>query len=319
MKISNNKLITLTYDLNVGEEGEERILMEQATTEKPLEFIFGTDSMLESFEKHLDGLSAGDKFSFTLSPDETYGEYNEDKVLKLTKKIFEIDGKVDEEMLFEGNTLPMIDADGNRLMGIILEINGDEITMDFNHPLAGEMLHFNGEVIGVREATAEEMAALQDLNIDACSFKFAPNSFKLVPISEELKRYFALHPEKLHDLSPRKFEELIADILKDFGFVDIELTKATRDGGFDIRAYIKTQVSVIAMLVECKKWTPPRHVGIDVIQRLHGVHHSKNANQSMIVTTSYFTQPAILESKKHGHLIKLADCNELKKWLTKYR
>jgi FKBP-type peptidyl-prolyl cis-trans isomerase SlyD len=172
MKISNKKLITLTYDLNVGDEGEERILMEQATAEKPLEFIFGTDSMLESFERHLDGLAAGDKFSFTLSPDETYGEYSEKNVLKLTRKIFEIDGKVDEEILFEGNTLPMMDADGNRLMGAILEIDDDEVTMDFNHPLAGEMLHFNGEVIGVREATAEEIAALQtteDEEADGCA------------------------------------------------------------------------------------------------------------------------------------------------------
>ena len=160
MKISNNTLVTLTYDLNVGDEGEELILMEQATPEKPLEFIFGTDSMLESFEKQLDGLSAGDKFSFTLTSDETYGEYIEDKVIKLPKNIFEVDGKVDEEMLFEGNTLPMMDVDGNRLMGAILEINGDEITMDFNHPLAGEALHFNGEVVAVREATAEEIAAL---------------------------------------------------------------------------------------------------------------------------------------------------------------
>jgi FKBP-type peptidyl-prolyl cis-trans isomerase SlyD len=166
MKISNNTLVTLTYDLNVGDEGEELILMEQATTEKPLEFIFGTDSMLESFEKHLDGLSAGDKFSFTLSSEETYGEYSEEKVIKLAKKLFEIDGKIDDEMLFEGNTLPMMDADGNRLMGAILEIDGDEITMDFNHPLAGETLHFNGEVIGAREATAEEIAALQVVESD---------------------------------------------------------------------------------------------------------------------------------------------------------
>ena len=171
MKISTHTLVTLTYDLNVGDEGEELILMERATPEKPLEFIFGTDSMLESFEKQLDGLSSGDKFSFSLSSDETYGDYHEDKVIQLPKKLFEIDGKVDEEMLFEGNTLPMMDADGNKLMGSILEIEGDEVTMDFNHPLAGETLHFTGEVVNVREATAEEIAALhtaENLDTDDC-------------------------------------------------------------------------------------------------------------------------------------------------------
>ena len=160
MKISNNKFITLTYDLYVGDEGEERMLMEQATTEKPLEFIFGTDSMLPSFEKKIEGLSAGDSFLFSLTPEEAYGEYYEDGVHKLAKKLFEIDGEIDEEMLFEGNTLPMMDAEGNQLMGAIIEIEEDEITMDFNHPLAGENLHFEGKVIGVREATAEELAAL---------------------------------------------------------------------------------------------------------------------------------------------------------------
>ena len=161
MKISNNKLITLTYDLNVVIEGDELIFEEQATAEKPCEFIFGTDSMLESFEKHLEGLSAGDKFTFTITSDQAYGEYYEENVIKLPKKIFEIDGQIDEKMLFVGNKLPMLDADGNLLEGIIFEIDGDEISMDFNHPLAGGTLHFNGEVIGVREATDEEIAALQ--------------------------------------------------------------------------------------------------------------------------------------------------------------
>ncbi len=66
MKISENKYVTLTYDLNVG-DGDERELMEQATVEQPLEFIFGTNSMLEAFERGIEGLSEGDSFSFKLS------------------------------------------------------------------------------------------------------------------------------------------------------------------------------------------------------------------------------------------------------------
>ena len=63
MQISDNKYVTVTYDLNVG-EGEERELMERATAQQPLEFIFGTNSMLDAFENQLRGLSQGDKFSF---------------------------------------------------------------------------------------------------------------------------------------------------------------------------------------------------------------------------------------------------------------
>ncbi len=159
MKISENKYVTLTYDLNVG-EGEERELMEQATAERPLEFIFGTNSMLEAFEKQIEGLSQGDTFSFRLTPEEAYGDYDDDKLIELPKNIFEIDGKIDEQVLFEGNTVPMMDSSGNRMMGSVVEIGDEVVTMDFNHPLAGETMHFEGSVTGVREASAEEIAAL---------------------------------------------------------------------------------------------------------------------------------------------------------------
>lgn len=158
MKISTNKYVTLTYDLHVG-EGEERELVEQATIKKPLEFVFGTHAMLETFENYLEGLEEGDRFNFSLTPEEAYGEYDEDKIIDLPKTIFAIDGKIDEEVLFEGNMIPMMDADGNRLMGSVMAIEDDVVTMDFNHPLAGETMFFEGEVVGVRDATPDEIAA----------------------------------------------------------------------------------------------------------------------------------------------------------------
>lgn len=159
MKISANKYVSLAYDLNVG-EGDDRELMESATAENPLEFIFGTNSMLEAFEEQLDGLSEGDTFSFKLTPEQAYGDYDESKIIELPINIFEVDGKVDDEMLVEGNTLPMMDASGNRLMGSVVSVDDKVVTMDFNHPLAGEIMHFEGTVKGVREASPEEIAAL---------------------------------------------------------------------------------------------------------------------------------------------------------------
>lgn len=159
MKISDSKFVTVTYDLYVG-EGEERELMESATSEAPLEFVFGTNSMIKAFEDNLYGLTEGDTFKFTISQDDAYGEYDDSRILDLPIDIFEVDGKIDEGMLFEGNTLPMMDAEGNRLMGSIISITEEAITMDFNHPLAGETLHFEGAVVGAREASAAEIAAL---------------------------------------------------------------------------------------------------------------------------------------------------------------
>ena len=116
--------------------------------------------MLEAFEEQIDGLSEGDKFSFSLNPEQAYGDYDESKIIELPINIFEVDGKVDNEMLVEGNTLPMMDSSGNRLMGSVVSVDDKSVTMDFNHPLAGETMHFEGSVTGVREASAEEIAAL---------------------------------------------------------------------------------------------------------------------------------------------------------------
>jgi restriction endonuclease Mrr len=139
----------------------------------------------------------------------------------------------------------------------------------------------------------------------------------IIDINGKLKSYLAKHPEKLYDLSPRKFEELIADILKDFGF-DVELTQATRDGGKDIYAYIKNQVTSFLTFVECKRWSPTKPVGIEIVQRLYGVQQINKANKGMIVTTSYFSRPAIEESKRYENLMDLNDYNDIKKWLNRY-
>ncbi|MDR3260668.1 MAG: FKBP-type peptidyl-prolyl cis-trans isomerase [Tannerella sp.] len=159
MKITANKFVSASYDLNVGED-DERELMERATAERPLKFIFGTGGMLPAFEDRLKGLAVGDRFRFSLTPENAYGEFIGENVVELPRKVFEIEGKFDEEFIREGNTVPMMDSDGQQLNGSILEVRDDTVLVDFNHPLAGETLHFDGEVLDVHEATAEEIAEL---------------------------------------------------------------------------------------------------------------------------------------------------------------
>ena len=167
MKISDEMMVSLTYDLTVINEEGEKELMERATQSQPLTFLFGMGMMLESFEKNIEGLKTGDKFSFVLTPEEAYGDYITNNVIELPKKMFEIDGKFDAERISEGQTLPMVDARGNRMMGSVLEVKDDVVVMDFNHPLAGETLHFDGEVIDIHEPTEEEINALSEE--DGCS------------------------------------------------------------------------------------------------------------------------------------------------------
>ncbi len=155
MTISPNKFVACTYDLFVGEENE---LMERAPKEMPLKYIQGMGMMLPAFEKNLFGLTAGDKFDFVLPVADAYGERNEEAVIELLKDIFKNEaGEFDSEVISEGNTVPMRTAEGEVVHGSVLEIKEDAVVMDFNHPLAGEALHFIGEVLDVHEATAEEI------------------------------------------------------------------------------------------------------------------------------------------------------------------
>jgi FKBP-type peptidyl-prolyl cis-trans isomerase SlyD len=134
--------------------------MESATAERPLQFIFGMGLMLEVFEKNINGLEPGDKFDFTLKPEEAYGVYVDEHVAELPKKIFEVNGKFDAETICEGATLPMMNSNGERINGSVLEIKDEVVVMDFNHPLAGETLHFIGKVLDVHEPTEAELAEI---------------------------------------------------------------------------------------------------------------------------------------------------------------
>ena len=160
MKITNNAVVNAEYELYVDGENGELELMERATSEQPLNFIYGIGMMLPKFEQNLNGLETGDSFDFTISNEEAYGPYDDEAVIELERAVFEIDGKLDEEMVFEGNVVPLMDSEGNRLQAQVVSVNDTHVTVDLNHPLAGENLHFKGKVIEVREANEEELNAL---------------------------------------------------------------------------------------------------------------------------------------------------------------
>lgn len=155
MQISNNKVVSLTYELRL--DNEEGKIVEVVKDESPLTFLYGVGNLLPMFESNLNGLTAGDVFNFTLTSDEAYGNPTEDKIVQVPKEVFVVDGKIDDELLQVGNSIPMMDRDGNRLSGQVKTIDDDAVMMDFNHPLAGDTLHFNGKIVDIREATEEEL------------------------------------------------------------------------------------------------------------------------------------------------------------------
>ncbi|WP_339735193.1 FKBP-type peptidyl-prolyl cis-trans isomerase [uncultured Sunxiuqinia sp.] len=157
MAITKNKMVSLTYDLRI--EGANGELIEQATAEKPLNFVYGAGLMMPKFEALLEGLEQGNDFNINLSCDEAYGQIDENAIVDLPKHLFLVEGKFDDEIIKVGNTVPMMSASGQRMNGLVLEITDEIVKMDFNHPLAGEDLFFKGKVLEVREATDEEIAA----------------------------------------------------------------------------------------------------------------------------------------------------------------
>jgi len=158
LEIGKYAMVTLTYDLRVDDENGE--VVEQATETKPLEFLYGAGAMLPKFESQLAGLREGEPFTIKLSSNDAYGDVNEDAVVELPKHVFLVNGKFDDELITIGNTVPMMSSNGQRLNGLVMEVNEEIVKMDFNHPLAGEDLFFAGKVVAVREASDDEVAQI---------------------------------------------------------------------------------------------------------------------------------------------------------------
>jgi HJR/Mrr/RecB family endonuclease len=139
----------------------------------------------------------------------------------------------------------------------------------------------------------------------------------ILAIDDEAIRFLAKHPEYMHDLSPRRFEELIAAILKDLGYA-VELTAEGADGGVDIFATQKSGIGESLLIVDCKRYSSKKHVGVEIVRALYGIGEQKRATMAMVATTSYFTRAA----KEFQHAVKnrlsLRDYDHLVAWLNVY-
>jgi len=133
----------------------------------------------------------------------------------------------------------------------------------------------------------------------------------------ELMRLLQKQPELSWSLPPRKFEEIIAEILSGVGY-EVTLSPQTRDGGLDIYAATKTGLGKFLYLVECKRYTPPDKVGVEILRALNGVIDPYEANKAAIVTTSFFSKDALEFHHKVNHRIDLHDYVVLQKWLNDF-
>lgn len=161
---------------------------------------------------------------------------------------------------------------------------------------------------------ADEIVAAHDLLVHHAGLII---KIDLQEINEELVRYLALHPEKMHELNPRKFEHLVAELFRDKGY-DVELGRGTKDGGVDIRAFLRSDIGALLTLIQCKRNGTHNRVKVDVVRGLYGVVTRENASSGVIVTTSTFTRDARSEQQQVQHRIQLAEYEHLTNWLAEY-
>ena len=113
----------------------------------------GAGNIIVGLEKALEGKNVGDELSVAIEPEDAYGEYSAELVATLTREMFEGVDELEVGMQFHASA-----PDGGMQIVTIRDIDGDDVTVDGNHPLAGQRLNFKVKVVDVREANAEEIA-----------------------------------------------------------------------------------------------------------------------------------------------------------------
>jgi FKBP-type peptidyl-prolyl cis-trans isomerase SlyD len=158
MPIAKNNVVFISYQLAFPDEDGQPDVVEIVDEKEPMVFIHGLSGLPEAFEKNLLGLNEGDTFDFSISAEDAYGNVDPNAIIQLPKSIFQAEDQNADDILQIGNFIPMTDDQGNRMQGLVVSIEGETVTMDFNHPLAEKTLMFQGKILKIREATPEEIA-----------------------------------------------------------------------------------------------------------------------------------------------------------------
>jgi len=147
MQIAEQKVVTLNYTLT---DDEGKVL--DQSQDGSFAYLHGANNIIPGLENALSGKAAGDNLDVSVSPEEGYGERNDALTQVVNREMFPADNPVEVGMQFHAAS-----PDGRSVVVTVVGIEGDEVTIDGNHPLAGANLNFSVEVVGVREASEEEL------------------------------------------------------------------------------------------------------------------------------------------------------------------
>lgn len=149
IKVEDGLVISIAYVLTL-EDGE---VVDESNADEPLMYLHGAENIIPGLENALTGMSVNEQKKVIVAPEDAYGEYDDDGINEMPRDFFPEDVEVEP-----GIVLTMKDEDGNIYDATITDIEEDIVTLDFNHPLAGETLTFDVTIVAIREATEEEAA-----------------------------------------------------------------------------------------------------------------------------------------------------------------
>ncbi|MDR3626814.1 MAG: peptidylprolyl isomerase [Ignavibacteriaceae bacterium] len=149
MPIKSNQVITISFILKDTDDN----IIEATTKEEPFSFISGGNQILPKLEENIGEMLIGSKRTVVLSPEEAYGIYDDSALQHVTRSEFPEETDIQAGMAFIADS-----PDGQQMPFVIKTVEGENITIDFNHPLAGQTLTFDVELLSLRDATIEELS-----------------------------------------------------------------------------------------------------------------------------------------------------------------
>lgn len=148
--VGDDKVVSLDYTLRL-DDGE---VIDSSSGRGPLEFVQGQGQIIPGLEEELYGMEVGDEKAVTVTPENGYGERQADRVQTVPRNAFP-----DDMELEEGMQVRLQDSNSGQVFeAFVEEIHPESVKLDFNHPLAGEILHFDVKIAGIRDATDDELA-----------------------------------------------------------------------------------------------------------------------------------------------------------------
>jgi FKBP-type peptidyl-prolyl cis-trans isomerase SlyD len=147
MQISKGKVVSIDYTLT-GPKGR---VLDSSKEGQPLVYMHGVGNLISGLERELEGKQAGDQLKTTVAAADAYGERNEELRQTVPRESFQGVAKIEPGMQFQARN-----PNGQTMVVTVLKVEGDQVTVDANHPLAGVPLTFDVKVVDVREATEEE-------------------------------------------------------------------------------------------------------------------------------------------------------------------